>query len=40
VRVLPFYIALAILAAVLSTVIAAVMPARRAAKLNPVEALR
>jgi len=40
VRVLPFYIALAMLAAVLSTVIAAVMPARRAAKLNPVEVLR
>ena len=40
VRVLPIYIVLAVLAAVLSTVIAAVMPARRAAKLNPVEVLR
>jgi lipoprotein-releasing system permease protein len=40
VRILPFYIALAMLAAILSTVIAAVMPARRAAKLNPVDVMR
>ncbi len=40
VRILPIYIAAAMLAAILSTVIAAVMPARRAAKLNPVDVMR
>lgn len=40
VRVLPFYIGLAIAAAILSTVIAAVLPARRAAKMNPVDVMR
>jgi lipoprotein-releasing system permease protein len=40
VMVLPVYIALAILAAVVSTVLAAVLPARRAASLNPVEVIR
>ena len=40
VRVLPFYIGLAITAAILSTVIAAVLPARRAAKMNPVDVMR
>jgi lipoprotein-releasing system permease protein len=40
VRILPFYIALAITAAILSTVIAAVLPARRAARMNPVDVMR
>jgi len=40
VRVIPFYIGLAIVAAILSTVIAAVLPARRAAKMNPVDVMR
>ena len=40
VRIIPFYIGMAILAAIVSTVIAAVLPARRAAKLNPVEVMR
>lgn len=40
VRVIPFYIGLAILAAIISTVIAAVLPARRAAKMNPVDVMR
>ncbi len=40
VQILPKYIALAILAAVISTVIAAVLPARRAARLNPVDVIR
>jgi len=40
VSILPFYIALAIFAAVVSTVIAAVLPARRAAKMNPVDVMR
>jgi lipoprotein-releasing system permease protein len=40
VSVLPGYIALAILAAIASTVIAALLPARRAARLNPVEVMR
>lgn len=40
VRVLPFYIGLAITAAIVSTVIAAVLPARRAAKMNPVDVMR
>ena len=40
VRILPVYIGLAMLAAILSTVIAAVLPARRAAKMNPVDVMR
>lgn len=40
VRILPFYIFLAIVAAIVSTVIAAVLPARRAAKMNPVDVMR
>ncbi len=40
VKILPLYIAGAILAAIISTVIAAVLPARRAAKLNPVDVMR
>lgn len=40
VRILPLYIALSMLAATVSTVIAAVLPARRAAKLNPVDVMR
>jgi lipoprotein-releasing system permease protein len=38
--VLPAYIALAMLAAIASTVLAAWLPARRAARLNPVEVMR
>jgi lipoprotein-releasing system permease protein len=40
VAVLPGYIALAMLAAIVSTVLAAILPARRAARLNPVEVMR
>jgi lipoprotein-releasing system permease protein len=40
VSILPFYIALAILAAIASTVIAALLPARRAAGLNPVDVMK
>ncbi|NNE66562.1 MAG: ABC transporter permease [Pyrinomonadaceae bacterium] len=40
VKILPVYIGAAILAAIISTVIAAVLPARRAAKLNPVDVMR
>lgn len=40
VRLIPFYIALAITAAIVSTVLAAVLPARRAAKMNPVDVMR
>lgn len=40
VRILPFYLALAVIAAILSTVIAAVLPARRAARMNPVDVMR
>ncbi len=40
VRILPVYIGLAMLAAVLSTVVAAVLPARSAAKMNPVDVMR
>jgi lipoprotein-releasing system permease protein len=40
IAVLPNYIALAILAAIVSTVIAALLPARRAARLNPVDVMR
>lgn len=40
VRLIPFYIGLAIIAAIVSTVIAAVLPARRAAKMNPVDVMR
>ncbi|MFZ1699515.1 MAG: ABC transporter permease [Pyrinomonadaceae bacterium] len=40
VRILPFYIGAAILAAIITTVIAAVLPARQAAKLNPVDVMR
>jgi lipoprotein-releasing system permease protein len=38
--VLPGYIALAMLAVIASTVLAAILPARRAARLNPVEVMR
>ena len=40
VQILPKYIVLAILAAIVTTVIASVLPARRAAKLNPVDVMR
>ena len=40
VRIIPFYLALAIAAAIVSTVLAAVLPARRAAKMNPVDVMR
>lgn len=40
VRILPIYIGLAMLAAIISTVVAAVLPARRAAKMNPVDVMR
>ncbi|HEX2269202.1 MAG TPA: ABC transporter permease [Pyrinomonadaceae bacterium] len=40
VRLIPFYIAVAIIAAIVSTVLAAVLPARRAAKMNPVDVMR
>lgn len=40
VQILPNYIGLAIIAAIVTTVIAAVLPARRAAKLNPVDVMR
>ena len=40
VKILPTYIALAIIAAIITTVIASVLPARRAAKLNPVDVMR
>ena len=40
VRILPVYIGLAMIAAIISTVIAAVLPARRAAKMNPVDVMR
>lgn len=40
VRILPFYIAIAVLAAIISTVLAAVLPARRAARMNPVDVMR
>ena len=40
VKILPVYIGAAILAAIISTVIAAVLPAKRAARLNPVDVMR
>lgn len=40
VRILPLYLGLAMIAAIISTVVAAVLPARRAAKMNPVDAMR
>jgi lipoprotein-releasing system permease protein len=40
VKIIPMYIGLAMLAAIITTVIAAVLPARRAAKLNPVDVMR
>jgi lipoprotein-releasing system permease protein len=40
VRILPIYIGLAMLAAIISTVVAAVLPARRAATMNPVDVMR
>jgi lipoprotein-releasing system permease protein len=40
VAILPFYIALAMLGATAATVIAALLPARRAARLNPVDVIR
>jgi lipoprotein-releasing system permease protein len=39
-RIIPFFIGMAMLAAIVSTVVAAVLPARRAAKLNPVDVMR
>lgn len=39
-QILPTYIVLAVLAAIITTVIASVLPARRAAKLNPVDVMR
>jgi lipoprotein-releasing system permease protein len=40
VRILPIYIGLAMLAAIISTVVAAVLPARSAATMNPVDVMR
>jgi lipoprotein-releasing system permease protein len=40
VAILPLYIALAMLAATAATVLAALLPARRAARLNPVDVIR
>jgi lipoprotein-releasing system permease protein len=40
VAILPLYIALAILAATAATVLAALLPARHAARLNPVDVIR
>lgn len=40
VAILPFYIGMAMLAATVATVIAALLPARRAARLNPVDVMR
>lgn len=40
VKIVPMYIVLAMLAAIVTTIIAAVLPARRAAKLNPVDVMR
>lgn len=40
VAILPLYIALTMLAAIATTVLAAVLPARRAARLNPVDVMR
>jgi lipoprotein-releasing system permease protein len=40
VAILPIYILMAMLAATLSTVLAAILPARRAARLNPVDIMR
>ncbi|MBK9154504.1 MAG: ABC transporter permease [Chloracidobacterium sp.] len=40
VRFLPLYIGLSMMAAILSTVIASVLPARRAANMNPVDVMR
>jgi ABC-type antimicrobial peptide transport system permease subunit len=40
VAILPGYVALTILTAIAATVIAAYLPARRAAALNPVDVMR
>ena len=40
VAILPLYIATAMLAATVATVLAALLPARRAARLNPVDVIR
>lgn len=40
VAILPFYIGMAMLAATIATVMAALLPARRAARLNPVDVMR
>lgn len=40
VKIVPLYIALAMLAAIITTVIAAVLPARQASRLNPVDVMR
>jgi lipoprotein-releasing system permease protein len=40
VAILPLYIALAMLAATFATVLAALLPARRAARLNPIDVIR
>ena len=40
VAILPKYLTIAMIAATISTIIAAILPARRAAKLNPVDIMR
>ncbi|HEU5400911.1 MAG TPA: hypothetical protein VFU86_06115, partial [Terriglobales bacterium] len=40
VAILPAYIIAAVLAAIISTLIAAWFPARRAARMNPVDVMR
>jgi lipoprotein-releasing system permease protein len=40
VRILPVYIFGAMLSAIIATVVAAVFPARRAARMNPIDVMR